>query len=44
MVVEREIHITISKGVKRENERERERERERVENMRKIMWSHKQLS
>ena len=28
MVVEREIHITICKGVKRENERE-ERERER---------------
>jgi len=32
MVVEREIHITICKGVKRETEKrgERERERERI--------------
>ena len=31
MVVEREIHITICEGVKRENKREEEREREREE-------------
>ena len=31
MVVEREIHITICKGVKRENKREREREEKEYE-------------